>query len=801
MKRYIDDHFNLIATDLNTRASSILDQARIDRTTTQGFAAMLESMDMTGGLSIDNVSGLVEFGPLEIAFRMIKRSIEELYDNNNQISLLMSNSRMHMESDLRALEENIQDIERSIASHRFMMGKSNGYSFVYSDSFIDELGRDDIIELEDRSVSKFGPSHIASVDRDEGSLVLPSTAVSAANYGLSHKIVSTNIVYNESVGRAFPLHFSGGTRQWRYTVDADAPIQSSILEAEGHVGAQASVDYKLDANVPASEIIISPFADIPMQLVQVYVFDGDSNAKPLLDSPMTVDTRRTINFPLQITSKIRLILNQPSYSRSSIMNKEEDEYKAAFDTLRNKLVSLRDATTYNTGDTLFSTLLFMREMTERTDSPLVALSSRFDGAANRRAFIRDINRIVRHTAGAPIDGSESWGLERYSDGDMDLVKLFQVLAAKGFDMYKDLSLREISKFEDILEQKGIHDPEGVMSPLEMIYKDGWSYRYSLGIQNVSVGIRSNEYRGVFVSKPMDSNGDIGEVTLRAEDWNYRDPSLGLDNSMLTSTEYSVSKVSNPVREADWIPIMPHGVTIVESERLYPNESDRAMFRFPASFSATISFYRNGRAIAVTSENLINDIYTQSVIGVNLASQNLNRDDIITVTYTTAGDYSVINFEERGFDSSPITNVSDRHGSGQTFSGTTGDRSVTLARQPHVNDQMMAESGFDPNFGVVGYNPVIVRMNDGTIALNMTNYKEGGSGSMSEDGIRFFHSGDKLIFNKVINQGFTVYYQYSQSTVRFRAVMRCNHKDVVSPKIRSVQLRGKTRRPATGGLFS
>ena len=95
---------------------------------------------------------------------------------------------------------------------------------------------------------------------------------------------------------------------------------------------------------------------------------------------------------------------------------------------------------------------------------------------------------------------------------------------------------------------------------------------------------------------------------------------------------------------------------------------------------------------------------------------------------------------------------------------------------------------------MGYSPVKIRLNDGSFAINLTNYTNTNefASFFSVSNIYFIQSGKNIIFNRNITQPFTVYYDYTPNDLRFRLIIRKNLNNIISPaKADAVIIKMKT----------
>lgn len=807
MRPFLSDFVDSLSKRQQARVAYLLEEAKIGKDELPKIAEKLSEMEDFVPLFVNTVNpfDLIKTTGFFVNLRDANTRINEIYDVSNLVSLLLDSHQTVLLSEAKALEDELIALNKQAQNYSFLLADNGAFDFAYLETFSDNLGRDELVTTApDRAALAFGPLEQASVNSAEGVLVLPQNL--ASSYALSASIVEGNItsmLNNTNVSTTT----NPGTQGWRASVDVVSPITSGLEIAEGQHGAQVVIEYRLPEASPASEILISPFADAVQQLVQVIVYPGDDETgkERMMTSPVELDRQYTLHFPMRSVKRFKIVLNQPIYNRVSQFATVEDEYRQAYERVQRKLDDINDR--YNVHqEPTFNRLYEMAQKFLKTgrwlpgggrgfaplvDHPLTLHASmsgpmqpgHIASLITRRWNARSLWRgITRH----PVTSPNHFELETV------LLRLFH----ESSDLYDYLSMREVEEFNAWLNSKGLYDPQGfVTTPLKKIYNEAFVYRYNFGIANVSIGVESVGYKGYWISKPFESDGDFGEVRLKVAENNYRATNTDLENNVLTSVEYSVTNRSNPSVEADWIPIMPIGDDYVESERVFPDDRGKCLFRFSADGTAEIAVYKNGYPMDINPESdWLYDSYRQGITGVRLPVRSYTTEDIITARYTTVADYTTINFESEGFSEAPLTTAYDDEGAGEGFATTIGRNEIQLTHVPYVDTNSVLSSTYSDTFGMTPYQPITVRLADGTVPINLTNYGVGVQATLPVDGYYYLHSGKSLIFNQPIDDEFRVYYQYLKNNVRVRVVMRCNARDYVSPKVDLYHLKAKTRRP-------
>ena len=233
------------------------------------------------------------------------------------------------------------------------------------------------------------------------------------------------------------------------------------------------------------------------------------------------------------------------------------------------------------------------------------------------------------------------------------------------------------------------------------------------------------------------------------------------------------------------------------ERFFPNSAGSGFFRFPALRSENIYLYKNGTLVALdVARNYIYDASGIHVIGLNLLGNSLAELDIYTVNYTPTSTATTVNFAAEGFDEVPLVSAFSSDSAGESFTGTNGSTTVVLSFYPYIDEDQI-QSNISSGQVVGPYEPIVVSLQDGTIAGNITSYTNETQSELnfnSSAPLSYIHKGNLLIFNRPITQNFKVYYQYLKNNARIRVVLRVNSKQFVAPKVDYVQVKAKTRRP-------
>jgi hypothetical protein len=314
------------------------------------------------------------------------------------------------------------------------------------------------------------------------------------------------------------------------------------------------------------------------------------------------------------------------------------------------------------------------------------------------------------------------------------------------------------------------------------------YEYMFSIKNISLFSIVNKTlvqnkRSHYISKRLPLNARPLSVKLLAEEIDTTlSSNSSLDLTSPTSIEYSVSIKDNPSSESDWIPILPYTKSSIDAELLIPNINDQGSVKARLRFSPlpeSVTVYENGKILPSSN---------YSIQG-NLITYRWNQSATYAASYTPLN-ISVakeVALFSRSLASPILTTFSLNGRTGESFSSVSDDMSVTLSYIPYVDRSKFVGATYNiytgtitssnssfGNFDYSSYSPVKIVFEDGTTAINLTNYVLSNNqipSFPSIDGYYFIQFDNRVIFNKKPTQSFRVIYQYVPDIFRYRVVFR------------------------------
>lgn len=778
MRPYINNFINTLSKRRSERVGAILEEAHASKENLDTLVSRL-TRTVADGATLSPRQHIKETRIRPDVFieniNKVDDGIRELYDVSNHIALTLNTHKSLLATDVKAIEDELLNMEKAINNFSFLLSDNQAYDYAYLESFVDELGRDDeLTTIPDRSALPFGPSDNAYVHTDEGVLALPE--MDMRTYPMNVDVVDGNALgFIVSQTNPSNLLAAGSSSGWNMRMAAPGPINAPIKQARGHVGAQVTLEFRITEPSPCSHIKLSPNADMPVELLQITTFnsDEDSEGKDRLAKPIYLNRPHTVYFPLESISKFRVVIGQPVFHR---VTKHEDVLEFRYHRL---IESINEKNENN--QSTYKRIHFVSNIEQ-------AILLEAMGEGHQSVSIPRTDMQKHYGAMSPEKTIFAFRFDRPSFWREDFQDESYILFDMLYQKDTDITKRDMDELSSKTRTLSEGDPISQVANQKLdttATQSGFTYYYNIGLHYVRTGVESPGFKGVYVSKKLPAPGDIGAVRIKTDDTNYFEANSPRHSNQLTSVEYSVSNKSDIVSENDWKPILPVGTHEVNAERLFLDEDGMAFFRFSATTAEQIIIYRNGYPMTFADDVL------QLLLGVAGAADGIKvnpvlitPEDIFTCDYIPTIDHTVVSFTDDGYSIPPLVSSFDETGSGERFLSTGDRNTVTLASRPFVDPVLAKSSTFQP---------IIVQLDDGSVAQNLTDYIAGTLPSLPADGYYYIHSGRTLMFNRPI-ENFRVFYQYLENNVRFRVVLRCNVKDFVSPSVDYVHLKAKTRDP-------
>lgn len=821
MKDFIDDYITSISSRRQERIYDLLDVASLGKDDLEALITKITSIKDFAILttSKEKYGAKIDSRTFVQNFRDMNNRMSELYTLSNQISLIFSNNVDTLSSEIKAVEDELNAVEKAIDTYAFQIADGGSFDYVFTETFNDDTMSVEpaLFRVPDRSGGMFELDEYAVVNGSNGILSMSSELTK--EYRLFGEITKSNCMgfAEKRPGQTAQVRVRPG-RGWQANIRSPKPINSTITTNSDYTGAQVMITCTLQHPSPCDTILIEPHSDIPLDVLEIKIYQSrtDETAEDILAAPKVIDRPTNFYFPNQNIYKFTIVLNQSTYKRQQIETKpSEEKHRTINETIRNKAELEKQLM----GDTFLRDRRVYKYVFMKTDKYSHEYPSMFNAEVPSKKYM-NIGQDPRFTFRfKPIDAADggTWRKKNMMDTTLRKViydrlipKNSPFLNDRMVTSHDDAKLGRPSKLswgsDESSNQIGYTGGEPALDGSALLTtlvrsRKKPTYDYSLGFKSIQIGTGSGIKRGAFVTKPIPAPGDAVEIKVKATDTNYQIRNGSLDNNIATSVEYSITNKSFPKTEQDWIPILSAGTTSVVSERMFVDSTGLAKLRFKASSLGGLDIYRNGLTFDFDQETSFQ--YENGLItGVRLPNGSFSDDDIFTCSYTPSEDATTIKLSEYGFDQTYLTAVYDNNGPGEKFNQGSGvDKVITLSQNPFVDYDEVEDELNSSTYGTEGYSssyqPISIILDDGTVAINQTNYLGGQQNKMSDysdsDNVYYIHSGRDIMFNKVITNPFTVYYQYLPSNMRLRIVMRANYKTYVSPIVDTVQVKAKVKK--------
>lgn len=606
----------------------------------------------------------------------------------------------------------------------------------------------------------------------------------------------------------------------------------------GISGAQASVIIEFSNPQEMNCIRISPNIGIDFQILQVIVnspnelvLNSSSSKGKILESPLLIDSTKDISFSYSTVSSIELVINQPTYKKldrraaaaemqartlndyiKSLRSKRADKHDKLQDLVYSYFNTRNETSYLNTNNKYTPNNYSYRYPCDDTEPIYGSLSSFLEGKKsfvqmdmeNRFNSADQLTNLVESVVSHVLGGKFRMSPSAY-------------LSVKGND--DPLSIADIQHngFMHVGTPQGPHgqsvqDKENLMDMADRfdLGKSSYSldnigsYEYSFSIKSLKFGLIDNvstlnsnqvnsssqsfmgnglsDSKGYYVSKRINSGGFINQVKLKSEYFIPKSLNQLLDLKDTASIEFSITTKNIPTEESDWIPILPYGTTDVSTEVLYPNPgTGLCTMRFFAKANS-IKLYKNGMLLSDNAFRLSDsdNVKTMQII-------NPDASGVYVVSYSTAASFkdpNLIDFSQLSINNFYLRSYSDQYGLGETLSTQGIENRAILSSEPYIDyskfdgyvySENSGTIGYDPTSNYSEYSPISVILEDGTPAINLTNYLSNkyikySNPSNSGTTTYYIQTGKTLAFSKKTTN-FKAYYDYIPESLRYKVVIR------------------------------
>lgn len=781
-----------------------------------------------------NIEGVVEF------FRDSSLRISQLFSASSSISNILNSMISIFSSEIEKIEKDIYYLDNFIENYQFIAGEDDLFNYNYIENFDNDLAsfRSDTssMKLFDRDNIDFadnGNYYIDPVISNIGISKAKSFVNILDNYSVGDYVSNFNKDEMTTTNTGFDLALNESMMDsWTVTVKSPYALSSQLSDINKYVsydssyirGAQIKVDLSFKNWVESDFIRVTPNISSGLQLLQAIVIgtalesskttsgtQGSIIEVPVLSSPLQLDKTVDVVFNKMSIQKVVFIFNQSEYVRkentpiiqelnskflSAIINNIREKrnaspskmqdlvyfyYKNNTDILKSRSNKKSYTEVYSYRYPKYDPTLksnVYSKVQNFTDSELGSKVFDLVDEGNSSAISSIVQTIVQHS----IDSREnifSSGVYRSTNSNMFNNKV------AGISSDGIVPLKNDSSDINILFQK--EDPKiPSVSSLDITkYLNSRetpnSYEYSFSIKSILFGntTAAVQDKACFISNKINTNGypiaikAIANVVSERKNLNY----YNYDLKEAGSYELSVCSKEVINSELDWIPIAPYNDNVIDSEVLFFNFNKRAKLRFKPLLGS-ISVYKNG---IFKAQNIWSYIAQSNEIEI---IEDSDPDSIYVCTYTLDKgfkDDSIVDLDSLSNYSVSSGPYSSNGRQGEFFYKTNPGNKIKLKYTPYIEDRF-TDAFYNTEYGTVGsgvnsnYFPITIALEDGTTAVNLTNYTSNSFIKPSfydTDQYLYIQNGQDILFNKPINQPITVSYKYLPSNLRFRLILRNN----------------------------
>jgi hypothetical protein len=554
--------------------------------------------------------------------------------------------------------------------------------------------------------------------------------------------------------------------------------------------------------------------------------------KKILLSPVKINSVLDINFPLDKVKSITLIFNQSTYKKNTISPTSDEVSSRLIHELLN---GIRKSKKNNHSKLQDIVLEYFRKFNSIDEAKRnsYAYTDYYTykypiGKVGSQPFLNEKNNSISLDQENRLSSSNHLSVmvknivsqtlgDRFKLFDDSLFVDSRLNNRGGFLGKIGNSPSILSKNSNSLDKNLVSFSDDAIMSGSNIYSTNMlrsknqnveNYMYSFSLKGVQFGKTrqiSNATNSLFTNKacfisskiPIDGNPLAVKAKLNLEKVDESKALPDFDLKEANSYELSISIKENPTSENDWIPIISYDNNDINSEFLFFDSISKTAFLRFFPIDTSIKIYSNQKLIPESQ-------YTINKFNRSIYINSFDPKNNYVASYTADN----VNFTQNYIDISKLLagnqtlSAYSNDKNGEFFERTASNNGIKLVNQPYINYDKLKKASYSQRGGTIntieytGYNPVLVKFSDGSYATNLTNYKLGSfeKGEFYDtQEVLFFHNGKNIIFNKTITQPFNVIYEYLNSQVRFRLIIRNNFNNYFSSgSVDNVILKFKTK---------
>lgn len=839
MLNKLSDVIGSFSTTTRTNVNSLIREAKVSKIELQNLISKLKNFSSGSSFATNNVA---PFSPLDRAlfvdlFRDSYFRVQRFFTAMNGIGLALNSMVNVLDSEIEKVQKDIDNFEFFINNYNYLVGEDDLYNFNYLEKFNNLLNdyRYDGASflIPDRNGSSFPIGGNGFVDTNAGIFKFGSN-IEFVNILDNVQSINIQSNYNNYISSSsdFENLFNDTlSDSWSVSIKSPIILTSNLPDYSKYIdyeyssinGAQAIVELNFIQSINIDTIRFNPNFGSDFEVLQISINDIDNNQTNLLNSPVKVKGLREFSFTRRAVNKIIFIFNQPTYTRNKMTPITSEQNFKAVNNFVNDRINFRKNKFSKYQDLVY---WFFKKKTNvqkvgKNNTEYDYYSYRFPVEKDYfRQLVEEEIFINNH-----IDIEYKYDYEN-SPVILNLIEnMFRSLV-------KDNSLIKTSYYVESNSssaQRLLNNPGFIKdgkSNAEFKIKDQF-YNYPIvsdGIKNAvssllgqelkdfyeyQISLRSIEFintkgdkvdSACFVSRKIPVDGQTlglkAKVDILEENLNISIDEFDLKS--LISYELSVSNVEFADNETDWYPLSFNNQQVIDSEVVFFDITNMSYNLRFVPIVDTIFLYKDG--IRCNPYKYTYSIETNKLTLLDPALYS--PSSIFCVKYSLdllRYNPGEIDFVKQNILNDDVKAYTTSDGNGQMFRRTDGSSSIIIDKNPYVDQNLVQNSIYSSSLGTIfsintGYSPVKIKLNDGTFATNLTNYTNTIQNVRFYDttSVLFIQNGRNIVFNQQLNAPFTVFYDYSPNTLRFRLIARKNIPEIQIPiKIDNVLLKMKT----------
>lgn len=780
-----------------------------------------------------NIDTFVDF------FRNLNIETANYFNSMNTISFTLNTMVSVLNSEIAKLEKNIKELEIYVDNFSFISGEDDLFNGSFVETFSDDsnsfLNDNYVIEFFDRSGARINMNQMAFVDTASGTMKSGSSfdVITQKPKVVEHKNnYSSYISSSSDIGDLFN---EAPQKGWNTTIKSPSILTSRIEDFATDInydysnikGANCSIYLTFEKAHRMNTIRLSPNMGSDFQLVQIVLYSNlengaassGSNKTYALSSPILIDSVIDVSFDEKMVSSVKFIFNQQKYKRvqnsasasemqAKIFNNYIKEIRQKRLEKHDKLQDLvysffleRNQIAYRNSNAKYNPSYYTYRYPCDETEPIYGALSEFLEDKKNFVELDAANRFSNNSQVSMfVESIVSYVLgNKYRMNPSVYLSIKDSVNPIGLKDINNNALVPVSGYQSQSNQTSRSENQliptsnatDISKSLYTIDNIG-AYEYNFSLKSIKFGLVTNESNSnnqigsnltqgtsAFISKRIATNGFINALKVKSKYFIPTSNNPLLDLKDTASIEFSVTAKPSPSRDLDWIPILPNGESNVRSELLFPETATgRCLLRFACQYSS-LQVYEDGILVDPLRIN-----YSGSNSGKIFNITNYIPSKIYVASYTTDNQISnpsLIDFSTQSIQQYAARTYSDNDGVGEKVSTYGSDNKASISFIPYIDYSKFSGHSYSSDIGISRpdsqdvYRPVVVILENGQTAINLTNYLPNKNIKYSlpanyNNEVYYIQNGRNIIFNKPV-KNCKIIYDYIPENLRYKIIIR------------------------------